>query len=138
MHTRQSKHPVYRELLILALGELIVLALVCGGFAAAGRWSGKVLLGAAVGAALAAGNYALTAVGVFRAADRAEQGDPAGGQREITRSMLLRYLLMIGVLVAGAKSGLCNVIAMVIPLAASRLLLYAAELFRRKDGDPEP
>ena len=138
MDKQQSKQQVYRELVVFALGELIVLALVCAGFALAGRWSGKVLAGAAVGALLAAANYALIAVGVFRAAEKAEQGDPAAGQRAITASMLLRFLLMIGVLVAGAKSGLCDVIAMVIPLAASRLLLFAAELFRRKDSDPKP
>ena len=138
MDKQRSKQQVYRELTVFALGELLVLALVCGGFALAGRWSGKVLAGAALGAALASANYALTAVGVFRAAEKAEQGDPAAGQRTITGSMLLRFLLMLGVLVAGAKSVLCDVIAMVIPLAASRLLLFAAELFRRKDRDSKP
>ena len=131
----QDKRQVYRELTIFALGEVVVLILVCAGFALAGNWSGKVLAGALVGAALAAVNYGLTAVGVFRAADRAAQGDPQGGSRVITLSMIGRYLLMLGVLVAGAKSGLCNVVAMVIPLAASRVLLFAAEFFRRKDSD---
>jgi len=130
-----SKQQVYRELLLFALGQIVVFGLVCAGFALAGHWSGKVLIGAAVGAALASVNYSLTAVGVFRAADKAEQGDPAAGQRIMTLSMLGRYLLMIGVLVAGAKSGLCDVIAMVIPLAMSRPLIFAAELFRRKDRD---
>lgn len=137
MDKQESKRQVCRELAVFALGELIVLALVCAGFAIAGRWSGQVLAGAAVGAALAAANYALTAVGVFKAAEKAEAGDPASGQRTITLSMLGRYLLMIGVLVAGAKSGRCNVIAMVIPLLMFRPLLYAAELFRRKDRDPK-
>ncbi len=135
MDKQSSKKQVYRELLLFTLGQLVVLALVCVGFALAGRWSGEVLVGAAVGAVLASANYALTAVGVFRAADKAEQGDPAGGQRAMSLSMLVRYLMMIGVLVAGAKSGYCNVIAMVIPLAMSRPLLFVAELFRRKDRD---
>ena len=133
MDKQTEKQQVYRELLIFALGELLVLALVCAGFALTGHWSGKVLAGAAVGAGLAVLNYALMALSVLRAADKAEQGDPTAGRRTMTTSMLGRYLLMIAVLVLGAKSGLCNVIAMVIPLAASRLLLFAAEFFRRKD-----
>lgn len=137
MEKQESKRQVFRELTVFALGELAVLALVCAGFAIAGRWSGKVLLGAAVGAALAAANYSLMAVGVFKAAAKAEAGDAVSGQRTMTRSMLGRYLLMIGVLAAGAKSGLCNVIAMVIPLLMTRPLLYAAELLRRKERDPK-
>jgi hypothetical protein len=133
MDKQESKRQVYRELLIFAVGEALVLALVCAGFALFGRWSGKVPAGAAVGAGLAVLNYALMALGVLRAADKAEQGDPAAGRKTMTASMLGRYLLMIAVLVLGAKSGVCNVVAMVIPLAASRLLIFAAELFRRKD-----
>ena len=46
--------------------------------------------------------------------------------------MLGRFALMIAVLVIGAKSGACNVIAMVIPLAVFRLLIFGAEFFRKK------
>ena len=134
MDKNEQKRQVYRELKLFALGELLILALVCGGFALLGKWSGKVLAGALTGAGLAMLNYALMALGVFKAAEKAEAGDPASGQRTMTLSMLGRYLLMIAVLVIGAKSGRCDVIAMVIPLALSRLILYAAELFRRKDG----
>ena len=134
MDKQQSKQQVYRELKFFALGELLILALVCAGFALVGRWSGKVAAGAAVGAGLAVSNYVLMALAVFRAADKAEQGDPHAGQRTMTASMMGRYLLMIAVLVIGAKSGLCDVVAMVIPLALSRVILFAAEFFRRKDG----
>ena len=41
---------------------------------------------------------------------------------------------MIAVLVIGAKSGYCDVIAMLVPLLLSRILIYAGELFRRKEG----
>lgn len=133
MNKQQSKQQVYRELKFFALGELLILGLVCTGFAIIGRWSGKVLTGAAVGACLAVLNYVLMALGVFRAADKAEQGEPQAGQRTMTASMVGRYLLMIAVLVVGAKSGLCDVVAMVIPLALSRVILFAAEFFRRKD-----
>lgn len=125
---------VRRELLRFACGELLCFALVCAGFAAFGRWSGKVLLGAAVGAGLAALNYFLTAMAVFRAADKAVQGAPQAGSRLVTISTVGRFALMIGVLVLAGKSGKCDVVAMVIPLLAARLLLFGLELLRRKDG----
>ena len=119
---------------MIAIGELICLGLIYGAFALLGKLDGKVLLGGAVGALTAVLNYFLMAVGVFAAADRAEAGDVARGKRIIGLSMLGRYLLMIAILVIGAKSGLCNVIAMVIPLALFRIILFIGEFFRRKDG----
>lgn len=134
MNEFNDKRQTWRELLIVAAGELIVLGLVCGGFALLGRLDRSVLLGGAVGAATAVLNYFLMAVGVFAAADRAEAGDPARGKRIISLSMLGRYLLMIAILVISAKSGYCNVVAMVIPIALFRVLIYVGEFFRRKDG----
>ena len=115
-----------RELLIYAAMQLVCLGLTFGVFALLHKLTGKVLLGGAVGC--------LTAVGVFRAADKAEAGDVAGARRVITTSQTLRYLGMIAVLVIGAKSGYCDVIAMLVPLLLSRILIYAGELFRRKEG----
>jgi hypothetical protein len=123
-----------RELLIYAAMQLVCLGLTFGVFALLHKLTGKVLLGGAVGCLTAVGNYAMTAVGVFRAADKAEAGDVAGARRVITTSQTLRYLGMIAVLVIGAKSGYCDVIAMLVPLLLSRILIYAGELFRRKEG----
>lgn len=134
MNEWNDKQQVLRELLIIAIGELLVLGLLCGAFALLGKLDGKVLLGGAVGAGTAVLNYFLMAVGVFAAADRAEAGDPARGKRIISLSMLGRYALMIAILVIGAKSGYCNVVAMVIPIALFRVLIYVGEFFRRKDG----
>ena len=134
MNEWNDKQQVLRELLIIAIGELLVLGLLCGAFALLGKLDGKVLLGGAVGAGTAVLNYFLMAVGVFAAADRAEARDPARGKRIISLSMLGRYALMIAILVIGAKSGYCNVVAMVIPIALFRVLIYVGEFFRRKDG----
>ena len=134
MNEMNDKKQTYRELGIMALGELIVLGLIYGAFALLGKLDSKVLLGGAIGAATAVLNYFLMAVGVFAAADRAEAGEPEKGKRIVSLSMLGRYLLMIAILVIGAKSGFCNVIAMVIPLVLFRVLLFVGEFFRRKDG----
>lgn len=133
--SRQSdKKQTLRELMFFGLGQLVCLGLMYGVFALLDKLTHKVLLGGLLGAALAMLNYFLMAMGVWAAADKAEKGDPAGGKRMMTLSMLGRYLLMILVLVAGAKSGVCDVIAMLVPLALTRVLIFVGEFFRRKDG----
>ena len=131
MNDMNDKQQTLRELLIFALGELVCLGLLYGAFALLGKLDSKVLLGGAIGAVTAVLNYFL---GVYAAAARAEAGDPARGRRVVSLSMAGRFLLMIAILVVGAKSGLCNVVAMVIPLLLFRVLIFVGEFFRRKDG----
>ncbi len=134
MNNGNDKRQTLRELLFFALGELICLGLLYGAFALLHKLDSKVLLGGAIGVFTAVLNYFLMAVGVYAAAARAEAGDPVRGRRVISLSMAGRFLLMIAILVVGAKSGLCNVIAMVIPLLLFRVLIFVGEFFRRKDG----
>lgn len=134
MNDMNDKRQTYRELLLFALGELICLGLLYGVFALLHRLNGKVLLGGALGAFTAILNYFLMAVGVYAAAAKAEAGDPVRARRVISLSMAGRFLLMIAILIVGAKSGYCDVIAMVIPLALFRVLIFVGEFFRRKDG----
>ena len=134
MNKQNEKRQTLRELGIIAVGELVCLGLLYGAAALLGKLDGKVLLGGAVGAGTAVLNYFLMAVGVYAAADRAESGDSDRGKRILTLSMLGRYALMAAILVIGAKSGACNVIAMALPLLLFRVLLYVGEFFRRKDG----
>lgn len=132
MNERSDKQQTLRELAVVATGELLVLGLIYGAFAALGKLDGKVLLGGALGAVTAILNYFLMAVTIYAAAAKAEAGDPVRAKRLVSLSMLGRFALMIALLVIGAKSGACNVIAMVIPLAVFRLLIFAAEFFRKK------
>lgn len=130
-HETENKG-LLRELLLFAAGELICLGLMLGVYALIGRFSLRVALGGCVGTAVAVGNYGLTALGVAKAADKARQGDEVGAKRTMSLSLGGRYLLMIGILVAGALSGLFDVVAMVIPLLTMRLVIALAELFRKK------
>ena len=134
MNDKQSeKRQILRELLVFSLGELLIAALMLGVYALLGKLDGRAVLGGGIGLLLAIVNYVLMALGVWAAADRAEGGDPAGGRRVITLSMLGRYLLIILVLYACAKSGRCDPIALVVPLALYRAVIYAGEFFRRKE-----
>lgn len=126
-----EKKQLLREFLILFLGELLGAGILLGVFALLGRFEWSVLWGALLGVGLTMLNFFLMALSVWRAADKAEQGDVKGGRRLMTLSMLGRYLLMALVLFAGAKSGLMHPIAMLIPLLLMRPILSLGEVFRK-------
>jgi len=124
-----------RQTGIVALGEAIGVAAMLGIFALLGEFDGSVLLGGVVGGLVAVANFFAMAVAVHIAADKAEKQNVKGGQATIKSSYLLRMIAMVLVLVAFARSGLCNVIALVIPLVFVRFTLTLWEFFRRKPGE---
>ena len=126
---------VLRQTGIVALGEALGVAAMIGIFALLGDYDKSVLLGGIVGGAVAVANFLVMAIGVNLAADKAEQQDVKGGQAAIKGSYMLRMIGMAVVLFAFAKSGLCNVIALVIPLIFVRFTLTLQEFFRRKPGE---
>ena len=130
---------VRKELLrqtgIVALGEALGVAAMTGIFVLLGKFDISVLWGGIVGGLVAIANFFVMAIGVNIAADKAQNQDVKGGQAAIKGSYLLRMILMVVVLVAFAKSGICNVIALVVPLVFVRFTLTLWEFFRRKPGD---
>ena len=126
---------VLRQTGIVALGEAVGVAAMIGIFALLGQYSGKVLLGGLVGGAVTVGNFLAMAIAVNIAADKAKSQDVKGGQATIKGSYILRMAVMAVILFAFAKSGLCDVIALVVPLIFMRPTLTVAEFFRRKPGD---
>lgn len=126
---------VLRQTGIVGLGEAIGVAAMIGIFALLGAYDSRVLLGGIVGGAVAVANFLAMAIGVNIAADKAEQQNVKGGQATIKGSYLLRLIAMAVVLFAFAKSGLCNVIALVVPLIFVRITLTVQEFFRRKPGE---
>ena len=126
---------VLRQTGVVALGEAIGVAAMVGIFALLGSFDSSVLLGGVVGGAVAVANFLVMAIGVNIAADKAEQQNVKGGQATIKGSYALRMIGMAVVLFAFAKSGLCNVIALVVPLVFVRFTLTLQEFFRRKPGE---
>lgn len=126
---------VLRQTLVVALGEAVGVAAMIGIFALLGQLDSKVLLGGLVGGLVAVANFFVMAIGVNIAADKAENQNVKGGQATIKGSYMLRMIGMFVVLFAFAKSGLCNVIALVVPLVFSRFTLTLQEFFRRKPGE---
>ncbi len=126
---------VLRQTGVVGLGETLGVAAMIGIFALLGSFDSSVLLGGIVGGAVAVANFLAMAIGVNIAADKAEQQDVKGGQAAIKGSYMLRMIGMAVVLFAFARSGLCNVIALVVPLLFVRITLTVQEFFRRKPGE---
>ena len=124
-----------RQTGVVALGEALGVAAMMGIFALLGKFDMGVVWGGIVGGLVAVGNFFAMALGVNIAADKAQNQDVKGGQAAIKGSYALRMIVMVVVLFAFAKSGICNVIALVVPLIFVRFTLTVWEFFRRKPGD---
>ena len=129
-----SRKYVLKETLRVAIGEAVCVAAMIGVFALLGYFSREVVLGGIIGGLVAVGNVFFMAVGVTLAADRAESQDVRGGKAMVSSSYTIRLIVMAVVLFAAAKSGYCNVFALVIPLVFVRPVLTIGEFFR-KSGD---
>lgn len=129
-----SRKYVLKQTAIIALGQVLCVGAMIGIYALLGQFDRTVLLGGIVGGALAVLNFLVMAVGAMIAADKAMAQDVKGGKATVRMSMILRLALMGVVLIAFAKSGLCNVLAMVLPLAFTRPILMFAEFFGKAGG----
>lgn len=125
---------VFKETGLVLLGVSVLSALMVGIFALVGYYDTTVLLGAAVGAALAVLNFFAMALGTSLAADKAEKQDVKGGQAFVQMSYIGRMVILFIALIVCAKSGLFHPLAMVIPLVFVRPVLSVAEIFKKK-GD---
>ncbi len=126
-----SKKLVWRETGVVAAGVLLCTAVMVGVFAMLGKYDVSVLLGGAAGALLAVGNFFFMAVGITLAADKAEKQEVNAGKLLARNSYMLRLLVLAVLLFACAKSGIFNLIALVLPLIFVRPTLTIAEFFRK-------
>lgn len=132
-----SRKFVITETLTVLVGELLCSAAMVGVFALLGSYDTTVLIGAIVGTVAATANFLFMAIGASIAADKATDQNVKGGQATIQTSYLVRMVVLFLVLFAFAKSGLCNAIALVVPLIFVRPILTLAEFFR-KSGEANP
>lgn len=128
------KKSLMRETLTIVVGQILGCGVMIGVFALLNKYDTSVLLGAAAGAVLATANFFLMDLGASLASDKASQQDVKGGQALVQMSYLGRMVGLFLLLALCAKSGKCNVLALVIPLLFVRPTLTIAELFRKKGG----
>lgn len=126
-----SRKFVLKETAVVALGQTLCVAAMIGVFALLGYFDRSVLIGGIAGGILAILNFFFMAVGAGIAADKAQAQNVKGGQATIQMSYMVRLVVLFIVLFALVKSGLCNVIAAVVPLVFTRPILTISEFFRK-------
>ena len=129
-----ARKTVFHETAIIVVGEVIGVAVMLAVFALLGRLDRTVVLGGIIGGLLAVGNFLMMAINVSLAADKAAKQDVKAGKAMVSTSYVTRMVVLFVILFACVKSGLCNVIACVVPLLFVRVTITVAE-FMRKSGD---
>ena len=141
-----------KSTLYLAIGELIVSALIVAVYFLFQKFNINVITGALLGSAVTVTNFLILSVQVNRALDEfiALRGDAQMSEEEATefskknsvkvqnavaKSYLLRTGLMIGSLVLGFITGWFDVIATLIPLILYKPLIYVVEYISKKRGE---
>jgi hypothetical protein len=129
-----SRKFILKKTAVIALGQLLCVAVMIGVFALLGYYDRSVLLGGIFGGIIAIGNFFAMAVCADLAADKAEQGNVQGGQALVRTSYIGRLAVVAIVLFALVKSGLCHVFAAVLPLIFNRPILTVSEFFGKGRG----
>ena len=126
---------VISQTLTVLVGELVLSALMVGVFALLGYFDKSVLFGAAAGSVIATSNHLVLVLGVLAASSKAEQQDVKGGQALVQMSYFGRTIGLFLILVLCAKTGIFNLIALVIPLVFTRPILTITDHFNKKGGN---
>ncbi len=124
-----SRKFILRQTLIVSVGQAVGIGLMLAVFALLNRFDRSVWLGGIFGGIIAIGNFFVMAVCADLAADRAEKGNVKSGEALVKLSYFGRLVVMAILLFALIRSGLCNVIATVVPLVFTRPALTLAEFF---------
>lgn len=130
----ENRKYILSQSLTMLIGELILSAVMVAVFAVLGYYETGVLLGAVVGSLIATLNHTVLIIGVLSASKKAENQDVKGGQAAIQMSYMGRLLGLFLILVLCAKSGVFNLLALVIPLLFARPLLTVSDHFNQKKG----
>lgn len=130
----ETKKYLFHKTGLVAAGQLICCSFMAGIFTILGAFDRSVIYGAAAGAFIATANFFIMALCTGLAADRAANQDVKSGQRLIQMSYLGRLIGLFTLLALCAKSGAFHLVALVLPLAFTRPILTAVELFNRKGG----
>lgn len=126
-----SRKIVYRETGIIAIGQGVSLVLMFAVYAVIGKMNGSVVCGGLAGAVLAIANFFFMAVSASVASDKAVNQDVNGGKKLMKSSYILRIGALFLLLFLLVKSGVCDPLASIIPLALVRPTITVAEFFRK-------
>lgn len=119
----------FRDILPVMLGELVLTGIMLGIYALLGRWNGKVLCGAALGAGAVLLNFTVM---IFALLGAEKRGTPEKGQLYVRATYALRMLLLAAVLILALKTKLFDPLATALPLCFQPIAVWLFELFRKK------
>ena len=146
----ENKSSSALQILALAIGEIIVSALVCVIYLILGKFDYTVVTGTLLGSIVTVANFAVLTFSINRAIDKylelrgsremSEEEAEAFAkehtmavQNAATKSLILRTASMLAALVAAfLLTDLFSVLATAIPLLMFRPLLYVLELIKSK------
>lgn len=134
----EGRKQILRQTGEIALGVALCTGLMLVIYYGIGKCSTQVLCGALAGFALGVLNFLAMAVMASRAADKAQEQDVRAGKALMQGSYLGRMVLLFVILVVLAKAGLCDPLAMVIPLVFVRPVITVIELMGKKKSKEEP
>lgn len=118
------------QVLRIAAGEVICVAIMLGIYALLGRFNRMVLIGALLGGTLAILNFLFLSIAVGRAADRAQRGEAAKAALAVQSSSVYRFLGMAVILILAFRAGVCDPLAALLPLLFVQVVIQIAEFFR--------
>ena len=125
---------IWKDTAFISIGQLFCAAVIIGIFALLGQADQAVVAGCLAGAALATLNYFTMHLLADIAAEEAASHNIARGQTLLRLSYMGRMVGLLVALVLLARSGRCNVIALVLPLALNRPILTVQAFVHRKGG----
>lgn len=126
-----SRKLVLKETAVVAIGQTVCVSAMLGVYALLGNCTQPVWLGGIAGGVLAVLNFFFMAISAMKAADKALEENVKGGQLTMRLSYMVRLVILFVVLFALVKSGLCDVLATVLPLLFVRPVLFVADFFRK-------
>lgn len=147
----QDKQRYIKDILYLALGEVVAAAAVVAIYVLLGAFSYKAVTGALLGAAVATLNYLILTLSVNRAVDRfmALRGESEMDDEEAEKfasehvgeiqnaqklSYIVRTVTVLGTLVLAFLSKQFDVIATVVPLLLFQPILIVTQKIASKEG----
>lgn len=129
-----SRKFILQKTAIIALGQVVCVAIMLGVFYLLGYFDRSVWLGGIFGGIIAWGNFFVMAMCADLAADRAEKGNVKSGQMLIQLSYFGRMVVMAVLLFALLKSQMCHAVATLVPLVFPRVILLISEFFGKGKG----
>jgi hypothetical protein len=129
----ESRKFVIKETLLVLAGQAVCVGAMLAVMALLGHWGQSVWLGGIFGGLIATANFFFMAVVATIASDKAVNQDVKGGEALVKASYFGRMVVMAVLFFALVKGGVCDVIALVMPLIFTRPVLTLAEFFRKDD-----